>query len=162
MIEKANPEYAKEILAVINISNREAYKSIIPKDHFKEPALSLEELLEDFERMTFFAYRSGGRIVGVAALRVESEGAGRIRYVYILPGYQNRGIGTALLNHLEQRAKEAGLRRLRALTVGKASWAVNFYKKLGYGLTEKIERPWGFDVFLEKEFPGTQQGIAAE
>ena len=162
MIEKADSGNAEEILAVINISNREAYKSIIPKDHFKEPVLSLEELLEDFERMTFFAYRSGGRIVGVAALRVESEGTGRIRYVYILPEYQNRGIGTNLLTHLEQRAKEAGLRRLRSLTVGKANWAIHFYKKLGFGLAEKIERPWDFDVFLEKELPGTQQGVAAE
>lgn len=153
MIEKIGSEYAEEILAVINISNREAYKSIIPKDHFKEPILSLEELMEDFERMTFFAYRSGGRILGVAALLVEGEDTGRIRYVYILPGYQNRGIGTALLNHLEKRAKEANLRNLRALTVGKASWAVNFYQKLGYRLADKIERPWGFDVFLEKELP---------
>ena len=153
MIEQADSDNAEEILAVINISNREAYKSIIPKDHFKEPVLSLEELLEDFKRMTFFAYRSEGRILGVAALRVESEGAGRIRYLYILPEYQNRGIGTNLLTHLEQRAKEAGLRKLRALTIGKASWAVKFYQKLGYRLTDKIERPWGFDVFMEKELP---------
>ena len=162
MIEKANPEYAEEILAVINISNREVYKSIIPKEHFKEPILSFDELLEDFERMTFYAYRSGGRILGVAALLVEGEDTGRIRYVYVLPGYQNRGIGTALLTHLEQRAKEAGLGRLRALTIGKASQAVKFYQKLGYGLADKIERPWGFDVFLEKELPGTQSGVATE
>jgi N-acetylglutamate synthase-like GNAT family acetyltransferase len=151
MIEKACPDNAKEILLVINTSNREAYKNIIPKEYFREPVLSLEKLLEDFERMTFYIYESEGRIVGVAALQIESDEVGRIHWVYILPEHQRRGIGTALVVHLEQKAREIGLRRLRLLTVGKANWAVNFYKKLGYNLADKIERPWGFDVFMEKE-----------
>jgi hypothetical protein len=55
------------------------------------------------------------------------------------------------MTHLERKAKEMGLTKLRVRTVGKAGWAVNFYKKLGYGLTDRIERPWGLDVILEKE-----------
>ncbi len=151
MIEKACLDKAEEILSVINTSNREAYKSVIPKEHFREPVLSLEELLEDFEKMTFYVYKSGSRIVGVAALQIESEGTGRIRLVYILPEHQRKGIGTALVTCLERKAGEIDLRRLRLLTIGGAKWAVNFYKKLGYNLADKIERPWGFDVFMEKE-----------
>jgi N-acetylglutamate synthase-like GNAT family acetyltransferase len=151
MIEKACPDNAEEILLVINTSNREAYKNVIPRQHFKEPVLSLDKLLDDFEKMTFYVFKSEGAIVGVAALRVESREIGRIRWVYVLPKHQRRGIGTALVTHLEGKARETGLKRLRLLTVGKAKWAVSFYKRLGYYLTEKIERPWGFDVFLEKE-----------
>ncbi|MEW6232322.1 MAG: GNAT family N-acetyltransferase [Chloroflexota bacterium] len=151
MIEKACFDDAAEILLVINTSNREAYKNIIPQEHFKEPVLSLDKLLEDFERMTFYIYKSEGKIVGVAALQIESEETGRIRWVYILPEHQRKGIGTALITHLERKARKIGLRRLRLLTVGKANWAVNFYKKLGYNLADKIERPWGFDVFMEKD-----------
>ncbi|MBC8492836.1 MAG: GNAT family N-acetyltransferase, partial [Chloroflexi bacterium] len=128
-----------------------------PKAHFREPVLSLEKLLEDFERMTFYVYKSKGRIVGVAALQIGDDEMGRIHWVYILPEHQRRGVGTALMTHLERRAREIGLRRLRLLTVGKANWAVNFYKKLGYNLTDKIERPWGLDVFLEKELQPSQQ-----
>jgi N-acetylglutamate synthase-like GNAT family acetyltransferase len=151
MIEKACPDNAEEILLVINTSNREAYKNVIPKQHFKEPVLSLDKLLDDFERTTFYVYKSEGAIVGVAALRIEGEAVGRICWVYVLPEQQRKGIGTALVTHLEGEAREIGLKRLRLLTVGKAKWAVSFYKRLGYCLTEKIERPWGFDVFLEKE-----------
>jgi hypothetical protein len=82
--------------------------------------LSLEKLLEDFERKTFYVYKSGGRVVGVAALQIESEETGKIHWVYV-------------------------------------RWAVNFYRKLGYGLVDKIERPWGFDVFMEKELESSHK-----
>jgi GNAT superfamily N-acetyltransferase len=151
MIEKASSQNAEEILSVINTSNRAAYKSIIPEEYFREPALSLEKLLEDFERMLFYTYKSESRVTGVAALGVESRGTGRIRRVYVLPEYQRKGIGSALMTHLERKAKEMGLTRLRVRTVEKAIWAVHFYNKLGYDLTDRIERHGGFDVILEKE-----------
>lgn len=71
MIEEACLSDAEEILLVINTSNREAYKKVIPKEYFRKPVLSLTELLRDFERMPFYVYKSKGRIVGVAALEVE-------------------------------------------------------------------------------------------
>jgi len=151
MIEKAGPDSAQEILSVINTSNRQAYKNVILQEHFREPVLSLEKLSDDFERMTFYVYKSQDKIVGVVALQVESEETGRLRWVYILPGHQRTGIGTALVTHVEQMARKTGLKRLRLLTVGKAKWAVDFYRKLGYHLADKIERPWGCDVFMEKD-----------
>jgi N-acetylglutamate synthase-like GNAT family acetyltransferase len=151
MVDEARTDRAQDILGVINTSNRAAYRGIIPQEHFREPVLTEEELLEDWERMTFYVWESEGKIVGVAALQVVGEGVGRVRYVYILPGYQRQGIGTALVTRVEAKAKEMGLRKLRVLTVEKASWAVAFYEKLGYRLAEKVETPWGFDVFLEKE-----------
>lgn len=153
MIREACPSDAEEILLVINASNREAYKEVIPKEYFREPVLSLAELLRDFERMSFYVYNSEGKIVGVAALEIEGEERGRIHWVYILPEYQRKGIGTALVSYVEQEARKTGLKRLRFLTVEQAYWAVNFYKKLGYTLTERVARPWGSDVFLEKDLP---------
>ena len=150
MIEKARAGDVQEILAVINASNRQAFKEVIPPPHFREPVLSLAQLRDDFERMTFYVYRRGAEIVGVAALHVQSAETGRIRWVYVLPGHQRQGVGTALVTFLEGQARRMGLSRLRLLTIGKARWAVNFYQKLGFRLTEKVERPWGFDVFMEK------------
>ena len=39
---------------------------------------SLTRLLQDFKRMSFYVYRSEGKVVGVAALEVEGEERGRI------------------------------------------------------------------------------------
>lgn len=151
MIEKAYFNDAEEILSIINTSNKEAYKKIIPKECFKVPVLSLEELFGDFERMTFYVYKSTGRIVGVAALQIESEETGKLHWVYVLPEHQRKGIGTALVTHLERKAREMDLKRMRLRTIEKADQSVNFYKKLGYHSTDKIELPWGFNVLMEKE-----------
>jgi len=56
MIRKAYLKDAESILQVINASNREAFSKIIPKEYFKEPILSMEELLRDFKRMTFYVF----------------------------------------------------------------------------------------------------------
>jgi GNAT superfamily N-acetyltransferase len=154
MIEKACPDDVEDILRVINTSNREAFQCIIPKEHFQDPVLSVEELLRLFERMTFYVYRSGGKIVGVAALSMRSANEARIHWVYILPKHQRKGIGKALVRYLEREAGEKGLKRLELHTVGMALWAVSFYEKLGYHLTGKIDRAWGFDVIMEKELKG--------
>jgi len=95
MVDEVWTDRAQEILEVINTSNRIAYKGIIPREHFREPVLTEEELLEGFERMMFYAWESRSKIVGVAALQDLGKGVGRVRYVYILPGYQRQGIGTA-------------------------------------------------------------------
>jgi ribosomal protein S18 acetylase RimI-like enzyme len=151
MIGQAHPEDVPEILAVINASNRAAFRDIIPQPYFKEPFLSLEQLLDDFQRMNVYAYTSKGSIVGVAALVVESLDAGKIRWVYVLPGHQRQGIGTALLAHVERQARELGLRRLWLVTSEEATWAISLYQRLGYASSERIERPWGFNVLMEKE-----------
>ena len=152
-IEKASPNDAEEILSVINASNREAYKDVIPQDHFREPVLSSQRLLECFEEMNFYVYKIEGKIVGVAALKIESEQDGRIHWVYIRPEHQREGIGTALFTFLEKRAKEMGLTKLRVLVIEKASWAIDFYKKLDYNISERVKSHWGFDVFMEKGLP---------
>ena len=151
MVREVWIDQAEDILKVINTSNREAYKGIIPQEHFREPVVTEEELLADLKRMTFYAWERKGEIVGVAALQLLSEEVGRVRYVYILPQYQRQGIGTDLMTHMEMKAEEIGIRTLRVLTVENANWAVAFYKKLGYRLAEKINKPWGNDVFMEKE-----------
>jgi N-acetylglutamate synthase-like GNAT family acetyltransferase len=151
MVKEVHADRADEILDVINTSNYEAYHGVIPPEHFREPVLTEEELLEDFEGMVFYGWESNSKIVGVSALQFLDEGVGRVRYVYILPGYQRQGIGTALVTQVERKAMEMDLSKLKVLTVEKADWAVAFYKKLGFRLAERIERPWGFDVFLEKE-----------
>ena len=151
MIEKAQSADAAEILWVINTTNREAYKDIIPKEHLKAPILTLEELLEILDRMAFYVYKIEGKIVGVAALQVESEETGKLNWVYVLPEHQRKRIGTALITHLEKKAREKGLKKMRLRTIEKADQAVKFYKKLGYSLVDKIEVAWGFDVFMEKD-----------
>jgi len=149
-VRKASLKDAESILHVINASNREAFSKIIPKEYFKEPILSMKELLRDFKRMAFYVFEGDRVVVGVSALKVEGD-VGRIRWVYVLPEHQRKGIGTALIRNIEKEAKEIDLKKLWLLTSEKAYWAVNFYKKHGYKLVDRIKRPYGYDVIMEKE-----------
>ncbi|MFX0124926.1 MAG: GNAT family N-acetyltransferase [Candidatus Hodarchaeota archaeon] len=151
MINKVLPGNAREVFHVINTSNKEAFKNIIPREYFIDPVLSFEEFLEEFKNAEFYSYTSKGKIVAVSALEFESDKIGKINWVYVLPQWQRKGIGTALINYLETKAKKIGLRTLRLITIEKATSAVNFYIKLGYQITKRIERKWGFDISMEKE-----------
>lgn len=149
-VEEATFDDAQEILDVINSSNREAFGQIIPKEYFREPIITREGFDECLNKMTFYVHRQEDVVVAVAALSIEDEDIGRIRWVYVLPKFQKQGIGTALILHLERVARERGLRKTRLVTDNNAEWAITFYKKLGYTLTSKVPNPWGFDVWMDK------------
>ncbi|MFW9962478.1 MAG: GNAT family N-acetyltransferase [Candidatus Sifarchaeia archaeon] len=151
LIEEATINNAKEIIDVINTSNREAFGRIIPEEYFREPVITLQEYKESLEMMTFYVCKQRGVAVAVAALTIEDEYTGRIRWVYVLPNFQKQGIGSTLVHHLERVAKERGLRKTRLITDNNAEWAIRFYKNLGYILINKVPNPWGFDVWMEKQ-----------
>jgi N-acetylglutamate synthase-like GNAT family acetyltransferase len=139
------------ILSVINKSNSEAYRKIIPREYFKEPVLSMGELTQDFRRMTFYACKVKENTVGVAALKVVGEDVGQIRWVYILPEHQRKGVGTSIIKRVENEAKKMKLKRLIVPDVHeKAYWARNFYTKLGYAAVGRTPKPWGDNVIYEK------------
>ena len=150
-IEKATSDDAHKIQFVINTANREAFGRIIPKEHFRKPVITREEFEECSKKMTFYMHRHKNMVVAVAALSVEDEDTGRIRWVYVLPKFQKQGVGTALVLHLEQVARERGLRKTRLITDNNAEWAIRFYNKLGYTLINKVSNPWGFDVWMDKQ-----------
>jgi len=149
-IYRAGAKDIQAILFIINKSNSEVYRKIIPPEYFKEPVLTLEGLLNEFEKMTFYAHKIGNVTVGTAALRVEEGGMGQIRWVYVLPEYQRKGVGTSLIEYIENEAVKGRLKKLRILTSDSAYWAKNFYSKLGYKMIGKFSRPWGDDVVYEK------------
>ncbi len=152
MIERADINCANDILYVINQSNREKYQNITPPEHFKDPYLSLNELLQDLNQMIFYVYKSQNKIVGIVSLEIENTEVGKINRLYILPQYQQKGIGTALVDHLQKAAEDMGLRKLKLHVGEQAYWAINFYKKLGYETINRQERAWGITLVMAKKF----------
>jgi len=104
---RAGTQDVRAILFVINRSNSEAYRRIISPKYFKEPILTQEELLKEFEKATFYAYKIENTTVGVAALRLEEGGIGQIRWVYVLPEHQRKGVGSSHRIHRERSCERA-------------------------------------------------------
>lgn len=150
-VYRADMKHIEGILFVINKSNSEAYRKIIPPEYFKEPVFTPEELSQKFREMTFLIYELEDENVGVAALQIEGEELGYVRFVYVLPEHQRKGVGTSLVTYIEAEARRLGLKRLRVPYVDmNANWAIDFYTRLGYKVIENRKKSWGYDLFFEK------------
>jgi GNAT superfamily N-acetyltransferase len=114
----------------------QAYKGVIPADCWHEPYMPAEELSGELEAgVAFWGYELAGRLAGVMG-RQDRGKVVLIRHAYVLPAYQRRGIGAALLQHLKQHEAKPML----VGTWAAADWAVQFYEKHGFRLVSPEEK----------------------
>jgi amino-acid N-acetyltransferase len=98
----------------------------------------LYEAVQEFTVAT----RSSGEVVGCGALHVFWENLGEIRTLAVSPDHLGKGIGTAVVEALEEQARELGLSKLFCLT-----FEVDFFQRRGFHLQEEqIVDP---EVYLE-------------
>jgi amino-acid N-acetyltransferase len=113
-----------------------------------------KELVGLFEAVPEFrvAETVDGERVGFGALHVFWEDLGEVRTLAAAPGWRGRGVGHALLERLEQDARDLGLRRLFCLT-----FEVDFFRRHGYrSVPEQIVGP---EVYAEI-VRSTDDGVA--
>ncbi|CAO3420630.1 GNAT family N-acetyltransferase [Azospirillum doebereinerae] len=100
----------------------------------------------------FFVARKGGHPVGCAALRIDAEGYGEVKRMYVLPTVRGAGIAARLLARVEEQARAEGLTALLLETGPLQTEAVALYREAGF--TERgpyadyFEHP--LSLFLEK------------
>ncbi|HJO90979.1 MAG TPA: GNAT family N-acetyltransferase [Anaerolineales bacterium] len=141
-------EYTKKDLPhILNVINDAAlkYKGVIPDCCWKEPYMSKQELISEFDNgVRMFGYGKDNILVGVMGIQ-EVEAITLIRHAYTLSDYQGLGIGKSLLQYLFK------INRSSSLLVGTwqdATWAIRFYMKNDFVLhTRKqtnrlLERYW--------------------
>lgn len=68
---------------------------------------------------------------------IEGEDVLYLKGIYILPAYQNRGVGTAVLHHLLAQARTR--RQSVTLRVFKVNPARQLYERLGFTIVEESE-----------------------
>jgi N-acetylglutamate synthase-like GNAT family acetyltransferase len=59
-----------------------------------------------------------------------------IRHAYVLPGNQRRGVGGALIEHLQNLST----RRILVGTWAAADWAIQFYRRHGFELVSPEQK----------------------
>jgi ribosomal protein S18 acetylase RimI-like enzyme len=70
---------------------------------------------------------TNANVVGFGAVDLASME--QLKWLYVLPEIQGQGIGSALLEHLESIARNAGLQSMR---LHSATNAASFYRRHGY------------------------------
>jgi GNAT superfamily N-acetyltransferase len=116
---------------IINDGAR-AYRGVIPADRWTEPYMSREKLQHEIdEGVVFWGYQDGGSLVGVMGIQPVQD-VTLIRHAYVRTSSQKRGIGEALLSHLQEIAKEPVL----IGTWADALWAIRFYERNGFQVVD--------------------------
>ena len=87
----------------------------------------------------FFVARKDGAAMGCGALRVEEEGYGQIKRMFVAPAARGLGIAKRLLLAIEAEARRLGLHTLRLETGIYQTEALGLYAAVGY----REIRPFG-------------------
>jgi ribosomal protein S18 acetylase RimI-like enzyme len=148
LIERATISDAEEILSLQKLAYRS--EAEIYNDFNIPPMVqTLESIEKDFESQLFLKARIDGRVVG-SVRAYSKEGTCYIGRLIVHPDFQNRGIGTGLMNEIERIFKSC--RRFELFTGDRSERNFYLYQKLGYKIfkTAKITDQTTI-VYLEKK-----------
>ena len=135
MIRRCGAEDFEAILSIIN-DGAEAYRGVIPADCWSDPYMSRDELRREMEEgVTFSGYEENGALTGVMGLQYVKD-VTLIRHAYVRSGSQKQGTGGRLLAHLRELAHGPVLIGTWAAAV----WAIRFYQKHGFRVTDSEEK----------------------
>ena len=139
MIDQAiRPCEERDIEVIYEVINEaaEAYRGIIPKDRWKEPYMSKDELRHEIdEGVTFWVYTENGDLLGVMGMQ-DVEDVTLIRHAYVRTARRRQGIGGRLLSLLRKKTS----RPILIGTWAAATWAVRFYEAHGFYLVSPAEK----------------------
>ena len=129
MIRKCQADDIQIIYFIINEAAK-AYDGVIPADRYHQPYMTVDELERATKRITFFGWEENGELVGVMGIEPVKD-VTLIRHAYVLPLWQQQGIGSQLLLHLRCLVTTP---RLLVGMWADAHQAIAFYKKCGFSL----------------------------
>ena len=136
MIREYKKTDTSKILNIVNDASIK-YKGVIPDDCWKEPYMSEQELIDEFnDGVRIYGYNHNNELIGVIGIQ-EVKDVVLIRHAYTLSSFQGKGAGSALLEYLLKKNLNS---RLLVGTWKDATWAIRFYEKFGFILHTKEEK----------------------
>ena len=99
MIGEYTKSDSSKILHVINDASLK-YKGIIPDNCWREPYMSKQELIDEFnDGVRMYGYLHKNKLIGVIGIQKVKDVI-LIRHAYTLTSYQGKGTGSTLLEYL--------------------------------------------------------------
>ena len=101
----------------------------------------------------FVVAEAGGELIGCGALHVMWEDLGEVRTLLVRDDFLHHGVGRAIVEALEQRARELGLSRLFCLT-----FETGFFTRRGFEpIGEHIVDPDVYSQLLRSGDAGVEE-----
>jgi len=86
-----------------------------------------------------FLLKLGGRVAGAAGVRLGWLRGPYIQFLGVLPGFQRRGLGSAVLAWAEREARSSEERNLWVAASDINADAIRFYARHGFGQAARLE-----------------------
>jgi len=118
--------HAARLIAALNAE----LTALFPEPGATHFSLSTAQV-ETGEGAFFVAYLDEAAI-GCGAIRRLDETTAELKRMYVVPSLRSRGIGRALVDALEQEARQLGLKRVVLETGTRLTAAVRLYEGMGY------------------------------
>lgn len=156
MIKVIRPKrnYYAEIVKLVNDADK-VFFDIYTAKEAKEIGVANEteeSLIKGESNRNYLILKYNDRIVAFVSFRLKNPQTVWISSLYVDNNHQRKGFGCALLNEVEQIAKNQDAKVVVCETEIKAKWAVNFYIKCGYSILKKEDlNKYPFDQVLDKE-----------
>lgn len=145
----------KDFKQIADINNRaeEPFRDICSQDEIAEGAMEMatEETMRDtLKRREMLVAKDGDKIFGYITFRNKHDAVVWVSSLYVDPDFQKKGIGRKLIESVEKFAKDSNCKLVALETHKDATWAINFYKKLGYELVNDKCDAFPYSKMLEK------------
>ncbi|MCX7597635.1 MAG: GNAT family N-acetyltransferase [Armatimonadetes bacterium] len=137
-------------IRLANSSDYHIYDELYSADD-KADFFTMEERLErrrqqfaeiDENRQVVLVAEADGKVVGAVQLAIDSfvPGAGMVRSLAVRPSHRRQGIGSRLMDAVEDLARQRGLKALVLLVRPDNEAALAMYRKRGYTVVSREER----------------------
>jgi GNAT superfamily N-acetyltransferase len=113
-----------------------------------DPGQGFEAYLANPKRRAIWVVEIEGQIVALAGLMVDREES-EIEPVIVSSPYRSRGIGTMLVRHVVEQARDMHVRYVSVRPVARNKEAISFFVRLGFALLGHVQ--------LFQDFSGTSR-----
>ena len=117
------PASAEDVADIVNLVNTYAAQNLMLPRSEREVERTLSAWL---------VAEVDGRVVGCGALSVLSPELAEIRSLAVAPEQAGKGIGSRLVQHLVQKARDMGLKQVAALTLRQS-----FFERQGFEVVDR-------------------------
>jgi GNAT superfamily N-acetyltransferase len=134
-IRPARVDDLETLLAIQREAAVTAFSHVFPQDRYPFPDDDIREVWREAiadPEVELYLAESDGEPAGSV-----SVGDGFLRTLYVLPGYQGTGVGSALHDFALERLAALGCRTARLWTLEENWDARRFYERRGWTLTEE-------------------------
>jgi len=138
VVESPLQDDVRALVAALN----ETTLGLTPPEHCHH--MTVEQMAQP--DTTLFVARENGAAVAMGALRRHANGWGEVKRMFTAPSHRGKGLGAAIVAHVEQLAREEGCSRLVLETGSNFDAAIHVYTRAGFAPCEPIldypPSPW--------------------